>query len=97
WISYGIPDGKGSPPPAEEVIVDQRGCVYRPRVIGAQVGQKVTFLNSDPVFHNVHAGGAPGANAEFNLGMPTKDMRLTQSFDKPEIMVRSKCDVHPWM
>ena len=29
--------------------------------------------------------------------MPTKDMRIEKVFDKTEIPVRAKCDVHPWM
>jgi len=59
------------------------------------VGQKVTFLNSDPVFHNVRTIAKD--NATFNEAMATKDMRLTKTFGHPEIMVNAKCDVHPWM
>jgi hypothetical protein len=29
--------------------------------------------------------------------MPTKDMRLEKVFEKTEVPVRAKCDVHPWM
>ena len=29
--------------------------------------------------------------------MQTKDTRLTKTFDKEEVPVRAKCDVHPWM
>ncbi|MGE0615850.1 MAG: urate hydroxylase PuuD [Bacteriovoracia bacterium] len=83
------------PVPEKEVIVDQKGCIYDPHVIGAQVGQKVVFLNSDPVFHNVRTLG--GTNPTFNEMMPSQGMRMTKIFSEPEIMVRAKCDVHPWM
>jgi hypothetical protein len=59
------------------------------------VGQKVVFINSDPVLHNVRT--ISDANPTFNDMMPTKDMRLEKVFDKPEVPVRAKCDVHPWM
>lgn len=93
WLKSALPaDG---PPPKEPVIIDQRGCMYAPKVIGARVGQTVVFLNSDPVFHNVH--GVAEANAGFNDPTPSKDTRLVKVFERPEVMVRAKCDVHPWM
>jgi uncharacterized membrane protein/plastocyanin len=95
WIKGGL-DGYKAPPPAPApIVVDQKGCLYKPHVVGARVGQKVVFLNSDPVLHNVRA--VTDENPSFNEMMPTKDMRLTKTFDKEEIMVRAKCDVHPWM
>ena len=36
-------------------------------------------------------------NAPFNDMMATKDMHLAKTFEKQEVMVRAKCDVHPWM
>ena len=81
--------------PVEEVVLDQRGCLYSPRVIAARVGQKVVFVNSDPVFHNIRS--VTQNNKSFNIPMPKKDQRLTMTFDKPEIFMQSKCSVHPWM
>lgn len=95
WIKSGLDSYKGPPGPTEPVVMDQKGCVYHPHVIGARVGQKVVFLNSDPVLHNVRSVGE--ANPTFNDMMPTKDMRIEKTFDKPEVPVRAKCDVHPWM
>jgi uncharacterized membrane protein/plastocyanin len=95
WIKSGLDSYKGPPPPSEPIVMDQHGCLYHPHVIGARVGQKVVFLNSDPVLHNVRT--VAEKNAPFNDMMPTKDMSLTKTFDKPEVMVRAKCDVHPWM
>lgn len=95
WIKKGLESYKAPAPPVEPIVMDQKGCLYRPHVIGARVGQKVIFLNSDPVLHNVRSVGE--ANATFNDMMPTKDMRLVKTFDKEEVPVRAKCDVHPWM
>src|SRR5205814_220068 len=44
-----------APPAAGEVVIDQKGCVYRPHVVGARAGQAIAIRNSDPVLHNVHA------------------------------------------
>jgi uncharacterized membrane protein/plastocyanin len=95
WIRSGLDNYKGPAAPPEPVVMDQKGCMYRPHVVGARVGQKVVFLNSDPVLHNVRS--VAEANATFNEMMPTKDMRLDKVFDKTEVPVRAKCDVHPWM
>ena len=95
WIKSGIDASKAPPPPEEPVVMDQKGCMYKPHVVGARVGQKVVFLNSDPVLHNVRSVGE--ANVSFNEMMPTKDMRLPKTFEKVEVAVRAKCDVHPWM
>lgn len=95
WLKTGIDTSKVPPPPSEPVVMDQKGCMYKPHVIGARVGQKVVFLNSDPVLHNVRS--VADSNAPFNDMMPTKDMRLEKTFEKAEVPVRAKCDVHPWM
>jgi uncharacterized membrane protein/plastocyanin len=81
--------------PAEEVEMDQRNCMYTPRVAAARVGQKVTFINSDPIFHNVRS--VTNKNQKFNMAMPRKNQRETKIFTKPEIFLQTKCSVHPWM
>src|SRR5207249_1776585 len=36
-------------------------------------------------------------NREFNFAQPTKGQEIQKSFASPEVFVRFKCDVHPWM
>ncbi len=81
--------------PADAHVLDQQGCKYTPHVSGVMVGQKIVVRNSDPTLHNVHA--LPTNNDEFNQGQPFQGMELEKQFDNPEVMVRFKCDVHPWM
>jgi hypothetical protein len=76
-------------------VLNQQGCHYTPHVFGVQVGQPLDILNSDDTLHNVHA--AAQVNQEFNLGQPFKGMKTTRTFDKPEVMIPFKCDVHTWM
>ena len=76
-------------------LLDQKGCMYEPYIWGVVTGQEFTVQNSDAVLHNVHA--TPKVNKEFNFGQPLKGQKTTKSFDKPEVLVRVKCDVHPWM
>ncbi len=83
------------PTPADTVVLDQQGCTYSPHVSGIQTGQKLIIRNSDPTLHNVHA--LPTNNPEFNQGQPFQNMELEKTFANEEVMVRFKCDVHPWM
>jgi plastocyanin len=81
--------------PSTPVVLDQKGCRYVPHVFGVQVGQQVRVSNSDDTLHNVHA--VPKSNREFNFGQPPKVPPAPRVFDKPEIMVPFRCDVHGWM
>lgn len=94
YVKQGL-EGKTFETPAASVKMDQKGCQYHPHVFGVQVNQPVEIINSDSTLHNVH--GMPTQSKEFNLGMPIQGMKLTRKFDKPEVMVKFKCDVHPWM
>jgi uncharacterized membrane protein/plastocyanin len=94
-LVYLVLPAATEPAPAAEVVVDQFGCLYRPRIAAARVGQRVVILNSDPLVHNVHSESQ--GNAVWNDIMPTADMRLVKTFDKPEVAVHLKCDIHPWM
>ena len=94
YIKDGLGDRK-FPAPTTPVVLDQKGCRYTPHVFGVQVGQGVDVVNSDPTLHNVHA--MPKVNGEFNFGQPVQGMRARRTFDKPEVMVPFRCDVHSWM
>ncbi len=94
YIKEGL-TGKTFEAPKTPVVLDQLGCRYEPHVFGIQSNQPLEILNSDDTLHNVHA--LPKNTKEFNLGMPMKGMKLTKTFIAPEVMVKVKCEVHPWM
>lgn len=93
-VSSGQPS-RPFAPPADAVTLDQRGCTYVPHVVGVQVGQPVLIVNSDATLHNVHT--VSQANKPFNFGMSVEGQKATRFFAEPEVMVKAKCDVHPWM
>jgi len=97
-VFVSIKDGNrygGGAVPTEPVVLDQRGCLYEPHVMGIRVGQPMSIVNSDPTMHNVNAQSKAGQG--FNAGMPTLNQTIKKSFTKPEQMVKFKCDVHGWM
>ncbi len=97
YLKSGLTE-KNFPVPADGPMLDQKGCEYWPYVMGVQANQKFKIRTSDATLHNVHAIPKPGsANKEFNFAQPVKDMVNEKSFPSPEILVRFKCDVHPWM
>ncbi len=94
YVKEGL-EGKPVPPPRDPVLVDQVGCLYKPRVLGVQVGQEMMIKNSDVTLHNVHSHSVN--QKPFNFGMPVQGMKVKKIFGAPEVMVKLTCDVHPWM
>lgn len=83
------------PVPAEPVKLNQFGCRYELPVFGMRVGQTIEFVNSDETTHNVR--GFPKFNRVFNFGQPPGLPSRTRVFDKAEMPLKIKCDVHAWM
>jgi plastocyanin len=81
--------------PKEEVLLDQRGCVYIPHVLALRAGQTLRVKSSDATLHNIHT--LPRKNTQMNKAMPSGSPDLTTSFKTAELSIDVKCDVHPWM
>jgi plastocyanin len=94
YVKEGLPAGQW-PVPTTPVTIDQKGCVYKPHVIGVMVNQDVEFLNSDPTNHNIHP--LPRLNREWNESQPPQGEPKLKPFPKAEIGIPVKCNVHPWM
>jgi plastocyanin len=92
WLE-NPPANAAWPARVEKVEMDQKGCVYIPRIVVVPAGGTVNFLNSDRLLHNIHA--TPSLNVSFNRTQP-KNRTIPITFAKPEI-VRIVCDLHPWM
>jgi plastocyanin len=83
-----------TPVPSQPVEIDQAACFYKPRVLGARVGQTLRVKNGDNLLHNVHSDSAKGNG--FNFAEPVKGMQRDVTL-KDEEMLRIGCDVHRWM
>jgi plastocyanin len=95
WLQTPPPKASWDTAPAtpDKVEMDQKGCVFVPRVVLVPVGGTVEFLNSDRLLHNLHS--ASKENPTFNRTQP-RGRAIPIAFAKPEI-VRVNCDLHSWM
>ena len=89
----GKSTGANQPP----VVMDQKGCLYQPQILAIQTGQKLVVKNSDSCIHNVHCVPAVAGNPESNQVQMPGGPDLDYTFPQPEMFMKFKCDVHPWM
>lgn len=95
WLKSGVASGAGKKL-TDKVILDQKDCMYSPKVSGVMVGQTLSIRNSDPFLHNVHSMSKKN-KPNFNVGQATAGKVDDVTFKKPEVLVKVKCDVHGWM
>ena len=84
-----------TPIPKTPVVIDQRSCVYGPRVVGVRVGQRLQIRNDDNLLHNVHSSSVTSNG--FNVGQPIAGAVFEFVPKAPELMLKLGCDVHRWM
>jgi hypothetical protein len=83
--------------PAATVFLDQKDCMYTPRVVGMVAGQNLLVRNSDNTFHNVWGQVANKDLFNKPQGPKAADLKLDPSAAKPGDVVELKCGVHGWM
>jgi hypothetical protein len=83
------------PMPEEPAVLNQKGCMFRPRVQGVRVGQRLLVGNGDPVTHNVRS--FPTLNPAFNFGQPPDTDPRERVFERAEREIEVQCDFHLWM
>src|SRR5262245_1018037 len=92
WIQ-NPPAASASPAATAPLQMDQKSCVFMPRVLLVPVGGTVEFLNNDRLLHNLHSRST--TNPSFNRTQP-KDRTIPIKFTSPEF-IRIDCDLHSWM
>ena len=95
FVKSGLPADANFEVPAAEVELDQKGCLYVPRVLGIQAGQPLKVVNSDQTNHNIHP--VPKTNREWNESQLKGQAPIVKKFAKPEVMIPVKCNMHSWM
>ena len=93
FISEGLGARTFDPPP-QPAVIDQKGCMYGPRVIALRANQKLRVVNSDPTTHNIHP--MPKNNREWNKSQPP-GLPIEETFAREEIAIPVKCNIHSWM
>ena len=83
-----------TPVPTQPVLIDQSGCFFHPRVVGARAGQVLRIKNSDNLLHNVHSSSSH--RNSFNFGQPQAGISSDYKLNDEE-MLKLGCDVHRWM
>jgi plastocyanin len=81
--------------PVSNHALRQDGCRYLPHVLAITAGDSVEVFNNDPTTHNIHA--MPHANKEWNASQSPGAEPITKTFNRSELMIPVKCNVHPWM
>lgn len=94
YVKSGL-EGWVLSPPSQPAVIDQKGCLYEPRVTAAMVGQAVQFENGDAEAHNVH--GRSKIVDAWNFMLSRQGAKRTVYFDRPEMGIPIGCDIHPWM
>lgn len=95
FVHSGLPKDYVASQPVATVAMHQTGCIYSPHVVGVRVGQELEIRNGDATIHNVNARATD--NESFNIAMPAQDQTIRRTFPRPEVALKLKCDIHPWM
>jgi plastocyanin len=89
-----VKKGKAWTKAQDNVLADQKACIFLPHVALVKEGGTVEFKNSDPVLHNVKANSI--RNGQFNEGVEG-GKSLKKKFAKSHDVVKVSCSVHGWM
>jgi len=89
----GVKAGKAWDEATKHALLDNKGCMYVPRIQAVPQGATLEVVNSDPLLHNVH--GFTGSDTLFNSAL-WKDKHSEKVLESPGF-VRMDCDVHGWM
>jgi len=93
FVAEGLGD-RTFDPPAEPVVIQQKGCQYQPHVLVVRANQRVEVVNDDPMAHNIHP--TPTNNREWNKAQ-LPGAKLEEAFAREEVAIPVKCNIHPWM
>jgi len=83
-----------SPAPSAPVVLEQKNCIYTPRVVGARVGGTLRIVSDDALAHNVHSVSLKNP---FNFTEQKAGASRDMTLKGPDVMMRIVCDIHSWM
>lgn len=83
------------PPVTTPVSMDQKGCMYVPRVVALTTATPLRIHNSDSATHNTYP--ITHNNSEWNETQAVGSSPVERLFARPEVSITLKCNIHPWM
>ena len=95
-VFVAIADGqiKGDHKPTKPATIEQKDCMFVPRIFGVLPKQEVTFKNSDPITYKIKA--TKGADEAFKLELAKGAEPAKKAFDALGIY-QVNAEDHPWM
>jgi hypothetical protein len=81
--------------PKDPAVLDQKSCMYEPRVLALMTNQPLEVKNADPTTHNVHP--IPRVNRPWNRSIGAGEAPYITTFSHPELAIPVVCNIHPWM
>jgi plastocyanin len=90
-LTGSLPNSPGASAP---VVLEQKNCVYTPRVVGARMGGTLHIVSDDPLVHNVHSVSLKNP---FNFSEQKAGVSRDITLKGPDVMMRIVCDIHSWM
>lgn len=88
YIKEGL-ENSVFPIPDFPVEIDQKKCLFTPRVVGVQICQDIIFKNSDEIEHDVNS-------SFFNMKLLGGTHKKEHVHEK-SIMLKITCQQHGWM
>ncbi len=96
WIDSGGPDSYYKTTKSKQpAALTRQNCGMYPRVLALHTGQPLHIRNADPTVHNVNA--QPQKNPRYNKTMVPGAPPVSVTFNKQEVAIKLKSDIHPWM
>lgn len=80
---------------SDEVLFDQKECVFLTRLLALQYTQPIRIKNSDPVGHNTSL--KPKKNPAYDQTIPSNAAGLYQPKAEEDQPFPVACAIHPWM
>ncbi|MCX8108798.1 MAG: carboxypeptidase-like regulatory domain-containing protein [Verrucomicrobiae bacterium] len=93
YVKSGL-EGQVFPPATNSVVLDQTNAVFNPYVLGIRTQQTLIVRNSEPYLDAPQCESTN--NKPFNFAQPITGMVSRHKFEKPEVLIRVKCGIHPW-
>ncbi|MCA9189221.1 MAG: hypothetical protein R3E01_24340 [Pirellulaceae bacterium] len=90
WTHPSMQPGK-----TDEVLFDQKECVFLSHVLAMQSSQPLRIKNSDSVGHNTNLSAK--ANPKFDQTIPSGESLIYQPSAEEREPFPVKCAIHPWM